>query len=65
MTGAYASREIQKQTESLADCGARLLKTAKVTAPFQYTATPGLEEQWLSSEPVSGCRMLPILTDHV
>jgi hypothetical protein len=37
MTGSRASREIQKHREILADWCADLLKTAKVTAPFQYT----------------------------
>jgi hypothetical protein len=37
MTGSRGSREIQKHREILADWCADLLKTAKVTAPFQYT----------------------------
>jgi hypothetical protein len=38
MTGDHATSRIQKQREILEDRRADLLKTPKVTAPFQYTS---------------------------
>jgi hypothetical protein len=45
MTGGHASSEMEKQRETRAAWYADLLKTPKVTAPFQYT----IGSKWLDS----------------